>query len=93
MRTICLTVNALAILALVNVGLYLDAGTALTWSICVALGFLALFPVDRLRRLYLLVLDKRPRPRVWSTAVLADPQDGYPEESEWRLIGTVVERR
>lgn len=51
------------------------------------------FPVDHLRRLYLLLLDKRPRPRVWSTAVLADPQDGYPEESEWRLIGTVVERR
>lgn len=93
MRTICLTLNALAALGAANACLFLDGGSVATWSTCVVLGFFMAFPVDHLRRLYLLILDKRPRPRVWTTAVLADPQDGYPEESEWRLIGTVVERR
>lgn len=93
MRTICLTVNAVATLLLVNVAVYMDHRSVLTWAICVVLGFLMVFPVDYHRRLYRLILDKRPQPREWSTAVLADPQDGYPEKSEWRLIGTVVERR
>jgi len=93
MRAICLSVNALAAVAATNVSLYMDTNSTSTWGVGICLGFLMVFPVDHLRRLYRLILDKRPKPRIWPTAVLADPQDGYEEESEWRLIGSVVERR
>ena len=58
-----------------------------------AFGFFSIFPIDQVRKLYLLLADKRPKPRVWTTVVLADPQDGIPEEDDWRLIGVVMERR
>jgi hypothetical protein len=76
-----------------NVWLHLDPVAVYTWFLLVLCGFITVFPVDLFRRLYLLLLDKRPQPRMWVTAVLADPQDGYPEQEEWRLIGTVTERR
>jgi hypothetical protein len=93
MKTICLTFNAVAIVVAANVVLYMDKNAMTTWICCVLAGFCAVFPIDQVRKLYLLILDKRPRPRVWPTVVLADPQDGYPEQAEWRLIGTVTERR
>lgn len=93
MRVTRLTINCVAILCVSNVLLYMDATSPLTWGLTFFLGFFCAFPVDRIRKLYLLVADIRPRPRIWTTAVLADPQDGYEEEEDWRLIGTVTERR
>lgn len=93
MRVIRRTVNAIAVLIGANVVLHMDTSSPLTWAACILCGFFAAFPVDSLRRLYLLVTDKRPRPRIWPTVVLADPQDGYPEEDGWSLVGVVTERR
>lgn len=93
MRVLRRTFNAAAVLAGTNVVLHLNTASPLTWALCILLGFFSVFPVDMLRRFYRLVVDKRPRPRVWSTVVLADPQDGYPEEEGWSLVGVVTERR
>ena len=93
MRVLCLTVNMVAVVCALNAALHLPHGGVAVSAIAIACGFFGVFPVDRIRRLYLFILDKRPRPHVWPTAVLANPQNGYQEEVDWRLIGAVLERR